>query len=465
MQQPPYGAPPPSGGYPPPGYGPPQYPHPGHYGPPHGTPNGPTDHPSLNAVLGLGLASVFCLGALLGVPAIILGRKVVADVTREPGRWRGAGTAQFGIVLGWISVFGTAFIVAMKAMHGLFSATLGMIIALIGLTLLAISAMKNLPSPLASVCAMLRRTPLAVGLPLAGVFVGSSCGLMGAISLDRQAAQRCTEARAQYAATVKGDDFASMRSAISSIARECEPKDDELAAMRRNVEVSEAEGKKRKDEEERARQAKVAAEKEKTAVEGFPEKSKEITTIIAGSQSKVLRGRFEAADEDLDKAQRQLDDFKGTSIEQSKGFSDLAGQIIEKRKVIQPQVDRIKEARRKADAAAAEKRRQEEEAAEEKQRKEDAAAALKAAVRGPKPTNSAWDGSVPEVERYLKTVLNDPGSYEHIRSTQAVGEGDYWVVASSFRAKNGFGALIINTKKFYIQRGQVVKTADVSSDD
>ncbi len=65
------------------------------------------------------------------------------------------------------------------------------------------------------------------------------------------------------------------------------------------------------------------------------------------------------------------------------------------------------------------------------------------------------------MERYLKTVMNDPGSYEHIQSTVPVGEGDYWTVVSSFRGKNAFGALIINTKKFYIQQGQVVKVADV----
>ena len=93
--------------------------------------------------------------------------------------------------------------------------------------------------------------------------------------------------------------------------------------------------------------------------------------------------------------------------------------------------------------------------------REGTAAALKAAIRGPKPVNSAWDGSVREVERYLKTVMHDPDSYDHIRSTEPVGEGDYWTVVSSFRGKNAFGALIINTKKFYIQQGEVVKVVDV----
>ena len=81
------------------------------------------------------------------------------------------------------------------------------------------------------------------------------------------------------------------------------------------------------------------------------------------------------------------------------------------------------------------------------------------------PMKSGWDGSVPAVERYLKNVMNDPGSYDHVRTGQVSGEGDYWVVISGFRGKNAFGGLVVTVKKFYIQQNQVVKTADVGGDD
>jgi hypothetical protein len=57
--------------------------------------------------------------------------------------------------------------------------------------------------------------------------------------------------------------------------------------------------------------------------------------------------------------------------------------------------------------------------------------------------------------------MHDADSYEHVRTTVPVVEGDYGTVVSSFRGKNVFGAKVINTKKFYIQQGQVVKVSDV----
>jgi chromosome segregation ATPase len=340
-------------------------------------------------------------------------------------------------------------------------------VAATGLTLLAIGGLKTLPPPVARVSETLRRAPLAVGLSLAGVLAGSSFGLLGTIAVGQQAAKQCSYARAQYAAQAKGEDFASTRTAIGAIERDCAKAvaGPELATMRSDVEAKEAAAKKRKDAEETARRAKEAAEKEKNAVETFPDKSKEIAAMITATQAKVWQGKVEAADQDYDTAQRQLDAFKGTSIEETKGFTDLGAQIAEKKKAIQPQIERIKEARRKTEEAAAEKARKIAAAAEEKQRKEEALATLKAAIRGDKPINSAWDGSVSAVERYLKSALHDPGSYDHIRTSVVVGEGDYWVVVSSFRGKNAFGALVINTKKFFIQQGQVVKTSDAGGDD
>lgn len=452
------------GGY---GYGgPPHYPPPG---PPgfHGPPQGPRNHPSANAVLALGLASVFCLGAIAGVPAILLGRKVLADAAREPGRWVNASSARVGVVFGWISVAGTAFLVARAATHGWAVSILGILVAVVGLTFLALGGIKSLPAPVGAVGAAMRRAPLAIGLTLGGALLGSVSGLAGTVGASQQAALRCTQARSAYANSGNGKDFRAMRTAIGGIETDCGSSATaaEITTMRAEVSTKEAAEKKRADEEERARQVREAAEKEKNAVETFPDASKAIATMLTAAQSKVWQGKVEAADADYDGAQAKLDGFKGTSVEESKGFNDLGAQIGEKKKAIQPQVERSKEARRKVEAAADEKRRKEAAAAEERQRKEDALAALKAAIRGPKPTNSAWDGSVHAVERHLKQALHDPGSYDHVRTSPVTGEGDYWVVVSSFRGKNAFGALIITTKKFYIQGGEVVKVADVGGDD
>jgi hypothetical protein len=104
--------------------------------------------------------------------------------------------------------------------------------------------------------------------------------------------------------------------------------------------------------------------------------------------------------------------------------------------------------------SAAEEKRQE--ALAEAERKEQQAAAAVDAVRGTKPVNSGWDGSIHCVESYLKQSLNDPDSYQHVSTTVPVAVGSYWVVDSIFRAKNGFGGLTAHKATFKIQQEQVV---------
>jgi hypothetical protein len=53
---------------------------------------------------------------------------------------------------------------------------------------------------------------------------------------------------------------------------------------------------------------------------------------------------------------------------------------------------------------------------------------------------SAWDGSHMKLEALLKANLNDPKSYEHVKTTY-IDYDDHLFVIMSYRAKNGFGAL------------------------
>lgn len=57
---------------------------------------------------------------------------------------------------------------------------------------------------------------------------------------------------------------------------------------------------------------------------------------------------------------------------------------------------------------------------------------------------SYWDGSHVELTRLIKEAMNDPGSYEHVDTTY-IDRGDYLVVATTFRGRNAFGALVKNS--------------------
>lgn len=56
---------------------------------------------------------------------------------------------------------------------------------------------------------------------------------------------------------------------------------------------------------------------------------------------------------------------------------------------------------------------------------------------------SAWDGSHMELVRTVKAGMNDPSSFEHVKTVYAVSETGIVTVRMSFRGKNGFGALML----------------------
>ena len=72
--------------------------------------------------------------------------------------------------------------------------------------------------------------------------------------------------------------------------------------------------------------------------------------------------------------------------------------------------------------------------------------------------NSEWDGSVTQVEQYLKRSLNDADSYEAVEwsPVQKKGDGSY-IVRHKYRAANGFGAKILVNEIFTLDaRGNVI---------
>lgn len=56
---------------------------------------------------------------------------------------------------------------------------------------------------------------------------------------------------------------------------------------------------------------------------------------------------------------------------------------------------------------------------------------------------SSWDGSHINLKNSLIQSLNDPGSFEHVETTYS-DMGEIIKVKMIYRAKNGFGALILS---------------------
>lgn len=100
---------------------------------------------------------------------------------------------------------------------------------------------------------------------------------------------------------------------------------------------------------------------------------------------------------------------------------------------------------------------QERVAAEQKR----AAEREKVARMGPKPVPSAWDGSYPEVTRYLKAVARDPKSVKIDGCTNVarLDKEEAWLVGCEWRARNGFGGMNRESNWFVIKQERVVRMA------
>lgn len=52
----------------------------------------------------LGILSIVCCGLLAGIPALVLGNSARKEIEASRGAQAGAGMAQAGVILGWISI-------------------------------------------------------------------------------------------------------------------------------------------------------------------------------------------------------------------------------------------------------------------------------------------------------------------------------------------------------------------------
>jgi hypothetical protein len=95
------------------------------------------------------------------------------------------------------------------------------------------------------------------------------------------------------------------------------------------------------------------------------------------------------------------------------------------------------------------------------------AVAKKAPEKPRKPVaavqNSAWDGSVYQVEDYLEDHLKDPDSVQYIEWSAVVKIGSGYVVRCKYRAKNSFGGYVLAHQYFRMdKKGNVVAVSEVN---
>jgi hypothetical protein len=69
-----------------------------------------------------------------------------------------------------------------------------------------------------------------------------------------------------------------------------------------------------------------------------------------------------------------------------------------------------------------------------------------------KPESSSWDGVAYCVKSYLKSNLHDPKSLKIQNAYTITRAGEDYIQRVKYRAKNAFGALILEDKVFFMGR-------------
>lgn len=114
-------------------------------------------------------------------------------------------------------------------------------------------------------------------------------------------------------------------------------------------------------------------------------------------------------------------------------------------------------------AVEADRQRVEAERLAEQQRAAEQAKAIEQRLLdriGKKPVASAWDGSYPVIEAYLRNLAHDPDSIDVQECSPAVDTPSGWLVRCIYRGKNAFGALIRKEQVFTIRFGEVVSVVN-----
>ncbi len=82
---------------------------------------------------------------------------------------------------------------------------------------------------------------------------------------------------------------------------------------------------------------------------------------------------------------------------------------------------------------------------------------------GKPPIASAWDGSYNAVERYLEKVAKDPDSVKIASCTNVMHTKNGWLVGCTWRGRNGFGGMNVQSNWFTIRHNAVTRMDKASA--
>lgn len=84
-----------------------------------------------------------------------------------------------------------------------------------------------------------------------------------------------------------------------------------------------------------------------------------------------------------------------------------------------------------------------------------------AAIRGPTPRTSAWDGRAVCIDSYFAVAAHDPDSIDIVTCGGVMIRGNEYFQDCVYRGRNAFGATTVSSTRFFIQHEQVIRTQNL----
>ncbi|WP_437562999.1 hypothetical protein [Sorangium sp. So ce542] len=319
------------------------------------------------------------LGPLPGVPAILVGRLVLREISRSEGRYTGEARGRLGVGLGWAGT--QVYTLLLLYVLGAICEPVALVVlgaGVIASLAIAIGASATgAPQPFATAARVSRRAPWVTYPAVAGLLGVGLAGFVTKHSADERARvaalAACEEARRSANEALDASSFDRARSHLQEARRTCVEGAalQDVARAEADVDTKERETVQRRAEEdaarrerERAEQERERAEREERAVARFRDVAPAIARHLQVASARATQRRWEDAEAALSQAEVALDEFRGTEVWQSERCAALVAQVARLRPDVVARVEQIRQRREEEER----RRRELREAAEEKQR-------------------------------------------------------------------------------------------------
>ncbi|MDI1476411.1 hypothetical protein [Polyangium sp. y55x31] len=311
----------------------------------------PRPHPSAEFVFRLGGASLL-LGAITGIPAILLARLVQREIAESAGRYAGESHARRGEFLGAVGTYGSGFLVLFALAYSWPAvAAAGAVTAAMGGLVAFVTRGQEPTQPLSALGVWLRRTPgwIAIGGVLVSAVGGFFVGQKAEESARIEAMARCDERMREAEEAKATNAFELARSSLREARTSClGTQVEKLAAAEVDLGAKETAYKERRQKEEAERRVQAEREAAEQRKRMFEFGVDAAATALKHATDEAVRGKWTEAKEDIDKAEKSLRDVAWAEFTTEKRWRDLSAQIEPLRKRIAPGLEQ----QRKAEEAA-----------------------------------------------------------------------------------------------------------------